>query len=141
MKNEYSNYGTFKVTTEADCEGRLIKHLGTYTGYVDEIAFALADKCFYSLTFSKVKPEELDMTPKKNIVKITLDIDSGVWDLTRNDALEYYKNFFKDRNVEVKEACGHGSCIITTEKETIAEKRAKILQKLSDEEKKILGLL
>lgn len=45
MRQEYSNYGTFKVTTEGDCEGKSVRHLGTFTGYIDEIAFALADKC------------------------------------------------------------------------------------------------
>lgn len=55
MRQEYSNYGTFEVTTEGDCEGRSVRHLGTFTGYIDEIAFALADKCYYSLRFSLLK--------------------------------------------------------------------------------------
>lgn len=52
MTNPYEQaYGTWKVTTEGDCEGRSIRDLGTYTGYLDEMAFALADKCCYSLQF------------------------------------------------------------------------------------------
>ena len=40
-------YGLWNVTTEGDCEGRSVRNLGTYEGNIDEIAFALADKCFY----------------------------------------------------------------------------------------------
>lgn len=144
MKNrkEYKNYGTFKVTTEGDCEGRSIRDLGVYTGYIDEIAFALADKCFYSLYFTLVEPPTaLDLTPKKDTVRISLDIESGAWDFNVADAMEYFKEFFADRDVEVTGTHGYGSCTISTHKETIEEKKQKILQKLSNEEKQILGLV
>ena len=145
----YETYGTFKVTTEADCEGRSFRELGIYTGYIDEIAFALADKCAYSLRFKMVNPLELDLTPKKDTVSISLDIDSGTWDLSckpdndkrESEALRYFKDFFKDRDLEVLSVRGYGSCTISTHKETIEEKRQKILKKLTDEEKKILGLV
>lgn len=140
-KKEYTNYGTFKVTTEGDCEGRSMEDLGVYTGYVDEIAFALADKCCYKLCFTLVEPITLDLTPKKDTVKISLDIDSGTWDFNVADAMEYFKDFFANRDVEVIGTHGYGSCTISTHKETIKEKKEKILQKLSEEEKKILGLL
>lgn len=140
-KKEYPIYGTFKVTTEGDCEGRSTRNLGIYTGYIDEIALALADKCFYSLCFTLVEPMVLDLTPKKNTVKISLDIDSGIWDLNTTEAMNYFKNFFKDRDVEVTATHGYGACTITSDKETIEEKREKILQKLSTEEKQILGLI
>ena len=139
-KKEYSVYGTFKVTTEGDCEGKSVRDLGTYTGYIDEIAFALADQCYYRLCFKQVHPEDLDLTPKKDTVEISLDIDSGTWDLSVNDAKEYFKEFFRERNVEVIGAHGYGSCTISTHKETIEEKKAKILNKLTEEERKILGL-
>lgn len=139
-RKEYSIYGTYKVTTEGDCEGRSTRDLGVHTGYIDEIAFALADKCMYSLRFTMVQPIELDLTPKKDTVQISLDIDSGAWDLNSTDALQFFKNFFKDRNVQVVNSLGYGKCTITTHKETIEEKRAKILSKLSEEEKQILGL-
>ena len=41
-RKKYTNYGTFKVTTEGDCEGKSTRDLGVHTGYIDEIAFALA---------------------------------------------------------------------------------------------------
>lgn len=140
-KKEYTNYGTFKVTTEGDCEGKSIRDLGVYTGYIDEIAFALADKCYYTLRFTLIEPTTLDLTPKKDTVKISLDIDSGAWERNAVDAMDYFKDFFANRDVEVISANGYGSCTITTHKETIEKKKEKILQKLSEEEKKILGLL
>lgn len=140
-KKEYTNYGTFKVTTEGDCEGRSVRDLGVYTGYIDEIAFALADKCYYKLCFTLVEPTKLDLTPKKDTVEISLNIDSGAWDFNGADAMEYFKDFFANRDVEVIDTHGYGSCTISTHKETIEEKKEKILQKLSEEEKKILGLL
>lgn len=88
-----------------------------------------------------VEPTKLDLTPKKDTVKISLDIDSGAWDFNAADAMEYFKDFFANRDVEVIRTHGYGSCTISTHKETIEEKKEKILQKLSEEEKKILGLL
>jgi len=140
-KKAYTNYGTFRVTTEGDCEGRSVMDLGVYTGYIDEIAFALADKCYYTLHFKLVEPTPLDMTPKKDTVKISLDVDSGTWDLKGSDAMNYFKKFFANREVEVVDVCGYGACEISTHKETVEEKREKILQKLSEEEKRILGLV
>lgn len=140
-RKEYTNYGTFEVTTEGDCEGRSIRNLGTYTGYIDEIAFALADKCYYTLCFKLVEPTSLDLTPKKDTVKISLGIDSGTWDLNNADAKDYFEDFFANRDVEVVGTHGNGSCTISTHKETIEEKKEKILQKLSNEEKRILGLI
>lgn len=140
-KKEYTNYGTFEVTTEGDCEGRSTRNLGIHTGYIDEIAFALADKCYYTLCFKLVEPTSLDLTPKKDTVKISLDIDSGAWDLNVADAKDYFEHFFVNRDVEVVGTHGYGSCTISTHKETIEEKKEKILQKLTDEEKQILGLI
>lgn len=138
---KYTNYGTFRVTTEGDCEGRGTTDLGVHTGYIDEIALALADKCMHTLRFTMMNLKELDLTPKKDMVQIGFDIDSGTWDLNTEDAMTYFKNIFKDRDVEVIDACGYGKCIISTHKETLEEKKEKILQKLSNEEKQILGLI
>lgn len=142
IRQEYSVYGVFKITTEGDCEGRSVRDLGTYKGYIDEIAFALADKCYYSLTFHQINPEEhkLDMTPKRKEVNITLDIDSGTWDLKGKDRIKYFENFFKDRNVEISNGNCYGGVKISTNKKTKEEKKQEILNKLTDEEKEILGL-
>ena len=141
-RQEYSVYGVFKVTTEGDCEGRSVRDLGTYKGYIDEIAFALADKCYYSLTFHQINPEEhkLDMTPKRKEIDITLDIDSGTWDLEEKDRIKYFKNLFKDRHIEVSNGNSYVCVKISTNKKTKEEKRQEILDRLTDEEKEILGL-
>lgn len=141
-RQEYSVYGVFKVTTEGDCEGRTTRDLGTYEGYVDEIAFALADKCYYSLEFHKINPEEfkLDMIPKRKSVDIHFDIDSGTWDLEEKDRVKYFKNLFKDRDVEISNGNCYAGVKISTNKKTREEKRQEILNRLTDEEKEILGL-
>lgn len=100
---EYPVYGLWKVTTEGDCEGRSTKDLGIHEGYFDEIAFALADKAYYSLHFKLLKPEEqlTDMSPKKKRVDVTLDIESGVWDMTVDERREHFRDLLKNRDVTV----------------------------------------
>lgn len=137
MRQKYTNYGTFEVTTEGDCEGRTIINLGTYTGYIDDIAFALADKCFYSLRFTLVQP--LDMTPKCDKVNISLNIDSGIWNMKPGERIAYFRELLKDRDVEVVSS-EFGGCVITTCKETVKEKKEKALSKLTYEERNLLGL-
>ena len=142
LESAYKNcYGLWKVTTEGDCEGRSVRDLGTYEGYIDEIAFALADKCYYELTFHAVKkPSKLDMTPKAKEVKIQLDIDSGSWDLTQTQCLNETRKLFENRPVRVTEAHGWGVVTLKTELKTIEEKRQEALAKLTDEERQLLGL-
>ena len=130
-RHSYTVYGTFEVTTEGDCEGKSIRYLGTYTGYIDEIAFALADKCYYKLRFHQIYPEDLKHDIKRKEVTISLDIDSGTWD---------FKTIFKGRNVTVKNAGNYGTCVLKTGAMTIEEKSAEIMKKLTNEEKEILGL-
>lgn len=65
----YDNpFGIWHVTTEGDCEGRSPRDLGFNEGYIDEIALALADKCFYSLYFVAINIHSLDMTPTRKTV-------------------------------------------------------------------------
>lgn len=140
-RHSYTVYGTFEVTTEGDCEGKSIRYLGTYTGYIDEIAFALADKCYYKLRFHQIYPEDLKHDIKGKEVTISLDIDSGTWDFkTNEEVFNYFKKFFKGRNVTVKNAGNYGTCVLKTSAMTIEEKRAEIMKKLTNEEKEILGL-
>lgn len=70
-------YGFWEVTTEGDCEGRSVSRLGIYEGYIDEIALALADRCYYSLCFRPIDPRALDLTPKRKSVEISFDIGSN----------------------------------------------------------------
>ena len=51
-RHPYTNpYGLWEVTTEGDCEGRSRKGLGVFEGYLDDIAFYLANKAYYTLEF------------------------------------------------------------------------------------------
>lgn len=143
IKPPYDNvYGLWKVTTEGDCEGRSSRDLGTYEGYIDEIAFALADKCYYSLKFCAVDPREhkSDMTPKRKTVDIQLDIGSGTWDMESKDRTIEVGSLMRDRPVTVSQSTYYGCVRLTTNKKTAEEKRAEALAKLSLEDRQILGL-
>lgn len=92
---EYEWYGTFNVTTEGDEEGRSTAHLGTYTGYIDEIAFHLADEAYYQLTFRRVKKPVTKFKSNGPRVSVCLDIDSGTWELTYDERKVYVDNLVK----------------------------------------------
>lgn len=89
----------------------------------------------------QMNTQEKTLDKIRDTVRIGLNIDSGTWDYNIVSAMNYFKNFFADRDVEVIGAHGYVSCTISTHKETIEEKKEKILQKLSTEEKQILGLI
>lgn len=81
-----SPVGFWKVTTEGDCEGRSIRDLGVHEGHVADIAAALAGQAAYGLRFKKVNPtqEEPLEIKDKGKVSISLDINTGTWDLKKN---------------------------------------------------------
>ena len=90
-------YGTWEVTTEGDCEGRSVKKLGIFTGYFDEIAFALARKCCYALNFDRVEDtDDFDKTPTCNKVVVRIR------DL--KDNIPKYEQLLKERDVFVKKS-------------------------------------
>lgn len=135
-RKAYSVLGTWLVTTEGDCEGKSTKSLGVHYGYLDEIAFALADKCFYDLHFQSVDPLELNRIPKKSEVSISLPIDSGTWDLKGSARVKYFVNFFSDRpNVEVKQSNSYAGITIKI-KDDRDIKKQRALSKLTEEDKK-----
>lgn len=143
IKPPYDNvYGLWKVTTQGDCEGRSIRDLGTYEGNIDEIAFALADECFYSLNFKAVDPHDhkLDMTPKRKTVDIQLDVGSGTWDMMPKDRAIAVSGLMQNRPVTVSESNFYGCVKLSTNKKTKEEKKAEALAKLSPEERRLLGL-
>lgn len=78
-----SEYGTWEVTTEGDCEGRTTKNLGTYEGNLSDIAFALADQCYYSLHFTPARILKPVIKNGPQEVNIQLSIDSRTWDQER----------------------------------------------------------
>lgn len=133
-------YGFWEVTTEGDCEGKSVSRLGIYEGYIDEIALALADRCYYSLCFRPIDPRALDLTPKRKSVEISFDIGSNTWNMDNDGIVAAFKEVLKDRPVYVHKGRLFSSVNISTEEESEEEKRQKILKKLSPEERRILGI-
>ena len=135
----------WKVTTEGDCEGRTTRDLGVHFGFLDDIAFALADKCYYSLCFKLVEPLQLDV-PQRSKVNIMLDIDSGTWDMQGSQRINFVANLLKDRDVSVT-ACNYYASVELVMGKTAEQRkqrelemlRKQALSKLSDAERKALG--
>lgn len=143
MKNEidYNDpYGYWEVTTEGDCEGRSTRQLGTFEGYIDEIALGLADKCYYSLTFKKV-----DITPKiadslvVSKVSVSMDYDSSIWRMSLSQKKEYYKNLLRERPCFVNDGT-YGDVVISNCIDEKELKKREALRKLTKEERELLGL-
>jgi hypothetical protein len=142
----YKPYGIWTVTTEGDCEGRSVSHLGTFEGYIDEIAFALAGKSFYSLRFQPA--DDLEQIAKPGTkVSVSLDIDSGTWDLHGVNRVDYFKKMLAGRNVSVVEGQYYASVILIDgdspeeqERKANELKRKQALAKLTEEDRKLLGL-
>lgn len=127
-------YGTWSVTTEGDEEGRSIRQLGNYTGYVDEIALHLANKCYYTLEFHPIDTTpSKNLVPKRAVVHIKFAHDVG------EIPIDKVKTLFDGRPVSVEESNYYRSFELTYNKpEEIVIKNA--LAKLTDEEILILGL-
>ena len=145
MKKEltYKNpYGLWKVTTEGDCEGRSTRDLGIFKGYIDEIAFALADKCFYSLEFKYIDEKDYTapLVPESNTVSVSLDVDSGTWDLNSNERAFWARKFLSNRDVEVLPGQYYASFILKTGKKTAEDIKKEAMDKLTKEEIEALGL-
>lgn len=143
MKNQeaYKNpYGIWRVTTEDDCEGKSICDLGIHKGYIDDIAFGLADKQYYSLQFSAVDPRELDMTPKRNEVFVSLDIDSDTWGMKDKELISFWEEMMKNRNVTVRKGRGYNVVTLTSNRRTVEDIRQEALAKLTEKERAALGL-
>lgn len=143
-------YGTWTVTTEGDCEGRSTRNLGTHTGYLDDIAFALADQAYYGLEFEPVHPDKL---LKKRVavgsksIQVKLGVSSGTWDLTGPERVSYFKRMLGARATIVLPGTYFASVKLATEISPEAQAEAKknlALQsarlKLTPAELKILGL-
>lgn len=103
--------GTWKVTTEGDCEGRTTRDLGIYEGYIDDIALSLANQCYYSLHFTRSNVKKASIY-NKGKVNVTLDIKSHTWDMSPEDRVETMKELFKDRNVEIEAGNSYASFVI-----------------------------
>ena len=145
IKKIESSYGYWKVTTEGDCEGRSTRDLGTFRGHIDEIAFHLANRCYYSLRFKPIEEKEIipEFLPNGEEVDISFDIETGTWDMKPEKRVDYFKEILKDRpDVRVEDGQFYESVKLIsgrekTRNEIIIE---QALEKLTSEEKKLLGL-
>lgn len=106
-------------------------YLGTFYGYVDEIAFALADKAGWSLRFEPCEP--LDMTPKcKKVVVEIADVRHRVD--SKEEEVALFKDYLKDRPVAIKASPYYSGVELTTEKRTAQEIVNDVLGRLTPEE-------
>ena len=136
----------WKVSTEGDCEGRSTRDLGVHYGYLDDIAFSLADQSYYALKFSLVNPH-IQKPIKRTKVMVSLDIDSETWNMDSRKRVQFFENILKNRDVIVKESNYYACVELIVGKDDDARKerekeivRQNALAKLSNEELKALGL-
>jgi len=118
-RNNPSPVGWWTVTTEGDCEGRIIRNLGTHWGHVAEIAFQLADKSMYELSFNPVTDKEEPKAIEKTItetlrksVNISIDIKSGTWDMGSKNRVKWFRYFLDTNEVVVDESNYYASVIL-----------------------------
>lgn len=148
MTKDYnSSYGIWKVTTEGDLEGKTTRNLGIYEGNISDIAFYLKDKCEYSLQFSSAKATKIDSCDVIHYgsVSISLDIDSGTWNMSPEDRVNYFKVLLNTENREhiitVEPGQYYASVKLVGYDSHEDYVRKIALEKLTDEEKEVLGLL
>ena len=137
-------YGTWEIRTENDCEGRSTKILGIFEGWIDEVVLGLADKVFYNLFVRRVVPINEPMTPTRSEISVYLpkDLTNG------NDSSKLINRLLVESGRQGKAKAIDGFCSSVTfrceslTEEEIAQSRARNsgLAKLTDEEKKALGL-
>lgn len=126
-------FGVWEVSTENDVEGRSARELGTYKGYIDEIALHLADKAFYTLCFSPYRPAINQAgVPTQQSVSVVLD---GF--MIKDNPVKEAKALFANRPVEIGDSNYFKSFTISASAEV---KKQIALGKLTDDEKKLLGL-
>jgi hypothetical protein len=134
-------YGLFEVTAIYFNTFESV-YLGVHEGYIDEIALSLNSEDYDRLIFKKF------ITPKLNervsdTVNIVLDDDIYFNEIKDyRGRLSKLEEVFKDRNVEVTEYVNLDGTISykLTKFDTDEEKIKKALNKLTDEEKLLLGL-
>jgi hypothetical protein len=117
-------FGIWEIETEGDCEGRSIETLEIEEGYIDEIAFKLANRAMYELHFKKINIHSLkDKHNTKNSIPISIEGYSS---------LNEYKKLFKNRNVIVSDDGGYDSVRLTAidcfVKNNIIRKKEKIIK-------------
>lgn len=122
------NWKVYSIQGE---EAEKAVYLGTFFGYIDELAFALADRAGRSLRFEPCGP--LNMTPKcKNVVveiaALRHEADS------KEEEVALFKDYLKDRPVAIKAAQYYAGVELTTGNRTAQEIVEAVLGRLTPEE-------
>lgn len=137
-----SRYGYWQVSTEGDEEGKSIRNLGVFHGNIDEIAFALVDKAYYSLNFRLIDPENIPV-PKEYKTKIDIYLD--LKDVPYGDSnarVSIMREMLAGTNISVEKSNNtYGGVTLYRPEDPDRIKEAKIttvLNKLTDEEKELL---
>lgn len=131
-----STHGTWQVTTEGDVEGRTTANLGTFTGWIDEIALWLANKSYYTLNFKKLDAQNAIVgAPTRKSVSVTLDIDSNTWGMTPDTRSATMAEIFarENRPVTISNGTGYASFNISTDKETAEDRLEKIKKTVKEQ--------
>lgn len=71
---------------------------------------------------------------------IFLGAQTGLYDMTKEERLDAMRNMLKDRPVFVRDGNRADTFIISTKQESLEERRQKVLDKLTAEERKLLGV-
>lgn len=139
-------WGIWRVTTEGDCEGRTTKELGVWEGYIDEIALHLADRVMYGLCFDVAESKSSSsLPPAGKEVNISFGINSGTWNMSREERLAVFDNIIarSNRPVRVEESNYFACVTIQTDARTVqqrkADARAAVLARMTEEERELLG--
>jgi hypothetical protein len=97
-------YGLWRVTTEGDVEGRSTNTLGEFKGNFDEIAFYLADRCYYTLDFKLIDDSpRADLKPSGVAVNVRVDDGtSSPYRETSEEQAQRLRAVLQDTEVAVK---------------------------------------
>lgn len=135
-----SAYGLWRVTTEGDVEGRTVRDLGVHEGWLDEIAFALAEDCYYSLRFINLDPQAFHGLKRisKKTVNVSFEFSGS---MGASERKKYVTELLKDRpNVTVEDCNYYGSVrlVDVSAARRMQEEFERVLSKLTPEEIEIL---
>jgi hypothetical protein len=140
-------FGVWEVTTEGDCEGRSVRQLGRYEGYLDQIALSLSDKAYYSLQFKLILPEEQILpTPIRSTAPVGFAFDTAIRTMSKAEQISFVSEMLADRPVVVRSGTYSPFELVSgkspeeIERSEKEAKRAQALAKLSDEDRALLGL-
>ena len=141
VADDYKNmYGLWEVSTEGDCEGRSIKRLGLWEGFVDTIALHLAPKAMYHLWFSLAKVNQVKEQPTTRCVDVYFDTESNLPGMDSPTRVKEVAKLLSGRNVTVEPSCYYGCVKIVNNRSEEELLKASALSKLTAAERKVLGL-